>query len=35
MKQIEKMQRCGHLRNFEIVFNKKETKKLFIFFITL
>lgn len=35
MKQIEKMQRWGHLRNFEIVFNKKETKKLLFFFITL
>lgn len=35
MKQIEKMQGWGHLRNFEKVFNKKETKKLFIFFITL
>ena len=35
MKQIEKMQTWGHLRNFEIVFNKKETKKLLFFFITL
>lgn len=31
MKQIEKMQRWGHLRNFEIVFNKKETKNYFFY----